>query len=131
MKKSVIISPWHKRYEEVTYKNKKKNIRIYYRKILPLDYKYYDYKRRELFDIIVQIEIFPIPKTQYKKWVFRIWATTNIGGIIAEDYSDNDLNRIYKSAKDAKTEVMKYWEFWLKDINHVIHYSNLYLHVDH
>ena len=131
MKKRTIISPWHKRYEEVTYKNKKKNIPVYYRKILPLDYKYYDYKRHELFDIIIQIEIFPLREMQYKKWVFRISANTNIGGVIAENFSDTDLNHMFKSVKDAKTYVMEYWEFWLRDINHVIHHSKLYLHVDH
>ena len=130
MKKSVIISPWRKRYEEVTYKNKKKDIPVYSRKILPLNYKYYDYKRRELFNIILQIEVFPLQKTQYK-WIFRIRADTNTGGVIAEDFSDIDLNLIFKSAKDAKTYVMKYWEFWLRDLSGVIHYSKLYLHVEH
>jgi len=131
MKKGTIISSWYKRYEEVTYKNKKKNIPVYYRKILPTNYKFFDYKRHELFDIIVQIEIFSTPETQYKKWVFRIWADTNTKGVIADNYSNNDLNIQFKSAKDAKTYVMKYWEFWLKDINHVKHPSNLYLYVDH
>ena len=130
MKKSTIISPWHKRYEEVTYKNKKKNIPVYSRKILPLTYKYYDCRRRELFDIIIQIEIFPIRETQYK-WVFRIGADTNIKGVIAEEYSNDDLNLVFKSAKDAKAYVMKYWEFWLRNISGVMHYSKLYLHVDH
>jgi len=130
MSERAIMSPWYKNYETVTYKNRKKKILYYSRKILSLTYKFVD-KRGSIHDIFIQILVYPSYKTGDKYWWYTIGATSDTGNMIGSYDSKQDDDRVFKSAKDAKTAVMNHWEGWLKDLYGVKHYSKLYLHVDH